>query len=227
MGGAANPIIGSLLNGLGTNMLAGNDPVKGLMINASALAGSGNMGGAVPSATSSAIPPPTSVIPGINGGPPAAFYTPAASTAVTSQYQIPGLVGGNPIFSNPAVMSPPPIQGLVGDSPSVFSNPYTAPTVSQTFPLASASNVPAPIVEMGTNAPSPSYWEQFKLFNRENPGLTQMGFATAKDVLTPEQIAQAPAVPVQARGQLRNYDPVAALDPYRQSALSNPQISLI
>ena len=228
MGGAANPIIGSLLNGLGTNMLAGNDPVKGLMINASALAGSGNMGGAMPSATSSAIPPPTSVIPGINGGPPTAFYNPAASTAVTSQYQIPGLVGGsNQVFSNPAVMSPPPIQGLVGGPSSVFSNPYTAPTVSQTFPLASASNVPAPIVEMGTNAPSPSFFDQFKGFARENPMLTQMGFVTAKDVLTPEQIAQAPVVPVQARGQLRNYDPVAALDPYRQSALSNPQISLI
>ena len=218
MGGAANPIIGSLLNGLGTNMLAGNDPVKGALINASALAGSGNIRGAVPSATSSAIPPPTSVIPGINGGPPTAFYTPAASTAVTSQYQIPGLVGGNPIFSNPAVMSPPRIQGLVGDSPSVFSNPYTAPTVSQTFPL-----VPGGVAK----AAEPSFFDQFKGFARENPMLTQMGFATAKDVLTPEQIAQAPTVPVQARGQLRPFDPVAALDPYRQSALSNPQISLI
>ena len=222
MGGAANPIIGSLLNGLGTNMLAGNDPVKGLMINASALAGSGNMGGAVPSATSSAIPPPTSVIPGINGGPPAAFYTPAASTAVTSQYQIPGLVGGNPIFSNPAVMSPPRIQGLVSDSPSVFSNPYTSTNAMSSgasgFPLT-----PGGVAK----AAEPSFFDQFKGFARENPMLTQMGFATAKEVLTPEQIAQAPVVPVQARGQLRPFDPVAALDPYRQSALSNPQISLI
>lgn len=228
MGGAANPILGSLLNGIGTNIVAGNDPVKGLMINASALAGSGNMGGAMPSATSSSIPPPTSVIPGINGGPSAAFYNPAASTATASQYQIPGLVGGsNQVFSNPAVMSPPPIQGLVGGPSSVFSNPYTEPTASQTFPLASASNVPAPIVEMGTNAASPSYWEQFKVFNRENPGLTQMGLSTAKDVLTPEQIAQAPAVPVQARGQLRDFNPMASMDPYKQSVISSPQISLI
>ena len=222
MGGAANPIIGSLLNGLGTNMLAGNDPVKGALINASALAGSGNIRGAVPSATSSAIPPPTSVIPGINGGPPTAFYTPAASTAVTSQYQIPGLVGGNPIFSNPAVMSPPRIQGLVGDSPSVFSNPYTSTNAMSSgasgFPLT-----PGGVAK----AAEPSFFDQFKGFARENPMLTQMGFATAKDVLTPEQIAQAPTVPVQARGQLRPFDPVAALDPYRQSALSNPQISLI
>jgi hypothetical protein len=228
MGGAANPILGSFLNGIGTNILAGNDPVKGALINASALAGSGNMGGAMSSAAPSAIPPPTSVIPGINGGPTAAFYTPASSTAAASQYQIPGLVGGsNQVFSNPAVMSPPPIQGLVGGPSNVFSNPYTAPTASQTFPLASASNVPAPIVEMGTKATSPSYWEQFKGFSRENPMLTQMGFATAKDVLTPEQIAQAPAVPVQARGQLRDYNPMASMDPYRQSVISNQPISLL
>lgn len=198
MGGAANPIIGSLLNGLGTNMLAGNDPVKGALINASALAGSGNMAGTVPSP----VTPPTPAIPGLVGGP-------------------------SQVFSNPAVMSPPPIQGLVGGPSSVFSNPYTTPTASQTFPLASASNVPAPIVEMGTNAASPSYWEQFKVFNRENPGLTQMGLSTAKDVLTPEQIAQAPAVPVQARGQLRDFNPMASMDPYKQSVISSPQISLI
>jgi len=198
MGGAANPILGSLLNGIGTNIVAGNDPVKGLMINASALAGSGNMAGTVPSP----VTPPTQAIPGLVGGP-------------------------SQVFSNPAVMSPPPIQGLVGGPSSVFSNPYTAPTASQTFPLASASNVPAPIVEMGTNATSPSYWEQFKVFNRENPGLTQMGISTAKDVLTPEQIAQAPAVPVQARGQLRDFNPMASMDPYKQSVISSPQISLI
>lgn len=228
MGGEANPILGSLLNGIGTNILAGNDPVKGALINASALAGSGNMGGAMSSAAPSAIPPPTSVIPGINGGPSAAFYNPAASTVTASQYQIPGLVGGsNQVFSNPAVMSPPPIQGLVGGPSSVFSSPYTAPTASQTFPLASASNVPAPIVEMGTNATSPSYWEQFKLFNRENPGLTQMGFSTTKDLLTPDQINPAPVVPVQARGQLRPYDPIAMMNPYQQTVIGGQPISLL
>lgn len=224
MGGAANPILGSLLNGIGTNILAGNDPVKGALINASALAGSGNMAGAVPSP----VTMPTPVIPGIDGGPSAAFYNPALSAPTASQYQIPGLVGGpSAAFSNPAVMSPPPIQGLVGSPSSVFSNPYTAPTASQTFSLASASNVPAPIVEMGTTATSPSYWEQFKIFNRENPGLTQMGLSTAKDVLTPEQIAQAPAVPVQARGQLRDFNPMASMDPYKQSVIGGQPISLI
>ena len=223
MGGAANPILGSLLNGIGTNILAGNDPVKGALINASALAGSGNMGGAMPSATSSAIPPPTSVIPGINGGPSAAFYNPAASTATASQYQIPGLVGGsNQVFSNPAVMSPPPIQGLVGGPSSVFSNPYTSTNAMSSgasgFPLT-----PGGV----TKVAEPSFFDQFKGFARENPMLTQMGFATAKDVLTPEQIAQAPVVPVQARGQLRDFNPMASMDPYRQSVISNQPISLL
>ena len=42
MGGSSSPFsLGSILNGIGTNAAAGGDPVKGLAINAAALAGSG------------------------------------------------------------------------------------------------------------------------------------------------------------------------------------------
>lgn len=223
MGGSVNPILGSFINGVVSNRLSRNDPVKGALINASALAGSGNLAGAMPSP----VTPPTPVIPGIDGGPSAAFYNPALSTpAATSQYQIPGLVGGpSAAFSNPAIMPPPPIQGLVGGPSNVFSNPYATPA-------ASVSNIPAPIVEMGTNAAQstdPSYWNQFTKFTQQNPVLAQMGFATAKDMLTPEQqqISPAPVVPVQAKGQLKNYDPISYMDPYRQSAVNAQPISLL
>jgi hypothetical protein len=45
MGDKENPIVGSLINGLGTNAIAGNDVRKGLMINAALLAGSGGLSG--------------------------------------------------------------------------------------------------------------------------------------------------------------------------------------
>ena len=54
-----------------------------------------------------------------------------------------------------------------------------------------------------------------------------MGFSTAQDVLTPDQINPAPVVPVQARGQLKPYDPIAYMNPYQQTAISNQPISLI
>jgi len=42
MGGSSSPFsLGSILNGIGTNAAAGGDPVKGLAMNAAALAGSG------------------------------------------------------------------------------------------------------------------------------------------------------------------------------------------
>jgi len=42
MGGSSSPFsLGSILNGIGTNVAAGGDPAKGLAMNAAALAGSG------------------------------------------------------------------------------------------------------------------------------------------------------------------------------------------
>jgi hypothetical protein len=62
----------------------------------------------------------------------------------------------------------------------------------------------------------------------ENPVATGQTFGYANSLLQPDQqMATAPAVPVTARNKLANYDPMAAMDPYRQSAISSPQISLL
>lgn len=223
--------LGNILNGVVTNAVAGGNPLKGLLMNASLLAGSpgasqlASSGAQAATQAATQAASQTPVIPGIVGGPSQAFYNPALSTPAASQYQIPGLVGGpSQAFSNPAVMSPPPIQGLVGGPSSVFSNPSNPITESMVngmnFPLTPGGVQPAA---------NPSYWEQFKVFNRENPGLTQMGLSTAKDVLTDEQpqMSAAPAVPVQARNQLRPYDPISYMDPYKQTVVGGQPISLI
>ena len=192
--------LGNILNGVVTNAAAGGDPVKGALMNASLLAGSqggGQLAASQLANAGAAVPPPTPVIPGLVGGPSQSFYNPAVSQSSS----IPGLVGGpSNVFSS-------------------ATNPITESMVNgMNFPLTPGGVSPVA---------QPSYWEQFKVFNRENPGLTQMGFSTAKDVLTPEQIAQAPTVPVQARGQLRDFNPMASMDPYKQSVIGSPQISLI
>jgi hypothetical protein len=62
----------------------------------------------------------------------------------------------------------------------------------------------------------------------ENPVATGQTFGYANSLLQPDQqMATAPVVPVTARGQLRPFDPVAAMDPYKPSAIGNSQISLL
>lgn len=197
--------LGNILNGVVTNAVAGGNPLKGLLMNASLLAGS-------PGASQLA-----------SSGAQAA--TQAATQAASQTPVIPGLVGGpSQAFYNPMVTQPSSIPGLIGSSPSVFSNPSNPITESMVngmnFPLTPGGVQPAA---------NPSYWEQFKVFNRENPGLTQMGLSTAKDVLTDEQpqMSAAPAVPVQARNQLRPYDPISYMDPYKQTVVGGQPISLI
>jgi len=162
----------------------------------------------------------------------AAAAAPLAATAAipaAASAAIPGLVSSAaPALAGQAAMAAPSaIPGLISSSPAVFAgaNPLTnaMATGANGFPLN------ASIGQSVGQAAQPSYWEQFKLFNRENPGLTQMGFSTAQDVLTPDQMpSPAPVVPVQARGQLRPYDPMAAMNPYLQTVVGGGQpISLI
>jgi hypothetical protein len=62
----------------------------------------------------------------------------------------------------------------------------------------------------------------------ENPVATGQTFASVNSLLEPDQqMATAPAVPVTARNKLANYDPMAAMNPYQQTVISNQPISLL
>ena len=77
---------------------------------------------------------------------------------------------------------------------------------------------------------APSFTERLSMAGQsayENPMMTASALNATQGLLTPEQpIASAPAVPVQ-KGQLREYNPMASMDPYKQSIIGSPQISLI
>lgn len=61
----------------------------------------------------------------------------------------------------------------------------------------------------------------------ENPMMTASALQATQGLLTPDQQPpSAPSVPVQ-KGQLRDYNPMAAMDPYKQSVVGGQPISLI
>ena len=78
---------------------------------------------------------------------------------------------------------------------------------------------------------APSFTERLGMAGQsayENPMMTAQALNATQGLLDPgEQSASAPAVPVQARKQLAAYDPMAMMDPYKQSVVGGQPISLI
>jgi hypothetical protein len=78
---------------------------------------------------------------------------------------------------------------------------------------------------------TPSFFEKIGMAGKnayENTGQSLTALSATNSLLQPDQqMATAPVVPVTARGQLRPFDPVALLDPYKPSVIGNSQFSLI
>jgi hypothetical protein len=78
---------------------------------------------------------------------------------------------------------------------------------------------------------APSFFEKIGMAGKnayENTGQSLTALSATNSLLQPDQqMATAPVVPVTARGQLRPFDPVALLDPYKPSVIGNSQFSLI
>jgi hypothetical protein len=98
----------------------------------------------------------------------------------------------------------------------------TAPAATTGYGLA------APVA--ASAAMTPSFTERLGMAGKsayENPMMTAQALNATQGLLTPEQQPpSAPAVPVQ-KGQLRDYNPMASMDPYRQSVIGGQPISLI
>ena len=82
-----------------------------------------------------------------------------------------------------------------------------------------------------SSVPAPSFMDKIAMSGKsayENPMMTASALNATQGLLTPEQQPpSAPAVPIQARGQLKDYNPMASMDPYRQSVIGGQPISLI
>ena len=63
----------------------------------------------------------------------------------------------------------------------------------------------------------------------ENPMMTSQALGATTSLLSPEQsqMPSAPAMPLQAGRGVKPYDPMASMDPYKQSVVGGQPISLI
>jgi hypothetical protein len=199
-----------------------NDPVSAAVVANAMAAGAGTLG------TAAAAAAPAIAAGTAAAAPLAAAAVPLAATAAVpaaASAAIPGLISSAaPALAGQAatVAAPSAIPGLIGGASPVFS--------AAANPLTTAMSTGAsgfPLTPGGVSAAQPSFFDSFKGFAKENPMLTQMGFSTAKDVLTPDQINPAPIVPVQSRGKLAAYDPISFMNPYQQTVISNQPISLL
>jgi hypothetical protein len=121
--------------------------------------------------------------------------------------------------------------GGLSVNPATMSSASSVPGASYSLTGApSAANyslvAPSPV----TSPPTPTFMDQLSMSGKsayENPMMTMQALNATQGLLAPEQIASAPAVPIRARGQLRPFNPMESMDPYRQSVISNQPISLL
>jgi len=175
-----------------------SNPLQGALLGAAA----GYTGGQALGLTGVA----PAVVPGAAGLNPAA----AAGIDATSQFgSYLNTTGANASLLNPAAAA-----GIQNTQFGNYLNNTGAGTVPQAIPQA-----------------APSWADKFSMMGKsayENPGASAQTIGSVSSLLEPDQqIASAPVVPVTARNKLANYDPMAALNPYQQTVVGGPQVSLI
>jgi len=99
----------------------------------------------------------------------------------------------------------------------------TAPAATAGYGLAAPAAASA--------AMAPSFTERLGMAGKsayENPMMTAQALNATQGLLTPEQQPpSAPAMPLQAGRGVKPYDPMASMDPYKQSVIGGQPISLI
>jgi len=111
--------------------------------------------------------------------------------------------------------------GLTGAGGVGLTAPAATTGYSLAAPVASSAAMAPTFMERVGMAGSSAY---------ENPMMTAQALSATQGLLTPEQMPQiqsAPAMPVQRGPGLKPFDPMAALDPYKQSVVGGQPISLI
>jgi hypothetical protein len=80
---------------------------------------------------------------------------------------------------------------------------------------------------------APSFMDKIGMAGKnayENPMMTSQALSATNSLLAPDpqaQIQSAPAMPITAGRQLKPNDPIAYMNPYKESVIGNSQFSLI
>ena len=218
MSGKGNSIVGSLINGLGTNALAGNDVRKGLLINAALLAGSGGLSGLGSAATQVA-------------GTGSALTGPTASTAANTAFMntagvnagANAAMGASQAAGYTSAAVPSTIFSTVPSTQAASlqaAQPLSS-TAGQTAALERPLSLTSPGVEpgQGYEYTMGDRLAQVGQFAQQNPALVAMTAQTGQGLL------QKPNPPrAQSAGLLRG-NPAQVQAPQYQVGI--PQVTLI
>lgn len=219
MAGPINPITLAMIGAAGGAALKPNNPLQGALLGATAgYTGGTALGiGAPAAASGGGLTMGAKGVTGLTSGTGAALNA-GANTANAGLY---GLGGTGTTAGLSAVPAVTPIASTI---PGASYSLAAAPSVAN-YSLVAPSAV--------TSVPTPSFMDKVGLSAKssfENPGQSLAALSATQGLLTPEQqqqIAAAPAMPIQRGPGLKPFDPMAALDPYKQSVIGSPQISLL
>jgi hypothetical protein len=193
-----------------------SNPLQGALLGAAAgYTGGQALGlGALPTAASGGgLTMGAGGVTGLTSGTGAAINA-GANAANTGLYSLGGTTAG--------LSAVPAVTPIASSIPGASYSLAAAPSVAN-YSLVAPSAV--------TSVPSPSFMDSASIMGKtayENPIALTQTVGSVNSLLQPDQqMATAPVVPVTARNKLANYDPMAALDPYKPSAIGNSQFSLI
>jgi hypothetical protein len=119
-----------------------------------------------------------------------------------------------------------------GTTAGLSAVPATAANTIGNYSLAANAPVnyslvaPSPV----TSPPTPSFMDKLSMSGKsayENPMMTMQALNATQGLLQPEQMPQSAPVPLQAGRGVKEYNPMASMDPYRQSVIGNQPISLL
>lgn len=164
-------------------------------------------------------------IAGYTGGTALGLGAPtAATTGATTAASGANTALASQIAANPAA-------SYAGGNIAAANAPNLAS--NSAFGLSFGGRSPIDPTMLNTANAAPSFAEKIGMAGKnayENTGMSLTALKATNDLMQPEPMNQAPAIPIQARGQLRPFDPVALLDPYKPSVIGGQQnqpISLI
>jgi len=244
MAGPINPITLAMIGAAGGAALKPNNPLQGALLGATAgYTGGTALGVGAPAAASgggltmgakgvTGLSIPSSTIgsaSNVSSIANAANYADAVNASLTAP-QLFGLGGTGTTAGLSAVPASTSLIDPVamGQREAFIGGNYS---LSSAAPVPSVANyslvAPSPV----TSPPTPSFMDKVGLSAKssyENPGQSLAALSATNSLLQPDQqMATAPVVPVTARNQLRPFNPMESMDPYRQSVISNQPISLL
>jgi pilus assembly protein FimV len=228
----ADPVTLAMVGAAAGAALKPNDPLKGAMLGATVGFTGGTALGVGAAGTAAAGTAGTAAA---TGGTAAATGTAAGTSAMAAQPAL-SYAGGNIAnaanmanTTNAANLAAMNSAGMsFAGMPSNAVNAANTANTANTIGSVNATNSGLSFAGMSPSTvnTAPSFMDKLGMAGKSayaHPGESLAALNATQGLLSPEQIASAPAVPIQARGQLRPFDPIALLDPYKPSVIGSQQ----